>query len=198
MHDIHVAAHIHFWWPHPWQYKAELIIHPPHSVVMSCGHDVVPPSPLHSSHWAGVLTRQVILFPFTSLSSCLIETWQWFAWFNTFWGFEGSKIQPLRAARLQVKSWREKETWSESFSISVGSEKVQFETFFRFLNPYLNTQHQSGKSCSFVSFYSNYRAFSFQLKKITDTNSNRKNKWYLITKKLCCLVLKNIFLISII
>lgn len=43
--DVHVAAH-----PHPLQYKAELITDLPHSLVMNLGDDVVPPSPLHSSH----------------------------------------------------------------------------------------------------------------------------------------------------
>ena len=65
-------------------YKAELIVHQSHSLVMSCGDDVVPPSPLHSSHWAGGLTRQVTDTPYRFNCVCLrqIEIWCWFSWFG--------------------------------------------------------------------------------------------------------------------
>lgn len=65
VHHMCVTAHNHFWWAQPWQYKAELIIHQPHSLVMSCGDDVVPPpSPLHCSRWASDHTRQVTIILF--------------------------------------------------------------------------------------------------------------------------------------
>lgn len=62
---ICVTDHIHFWRGRPLQYKVEQIIHLLHSLVMSCGEDVVPPSPrLPRSHYLSC-ARQVtaILFP---------------------------------------------------------------------------------------------------------------------------------------